>query len=96
MSKFLLSLLICFCAFGAYAQQTNWDLQRCVDYAMANNITVQQADVQARIAAIQTKQSRFQNIPTLGFNTNAGYQFGRSIDPTTNQYTNQKNIFSII
>ncbi len=70
--------------------QDNWDLRRCVDYAMANNITVQQADVQARIAALQTKLSKAQVFPTLGFNTQTGYQFGRSIDPTTNQYTNQQ------
>ncbi|HVX26460.1 MAG TPA: TolC family protein, partial [Parafilimonas sp.] len=92
MIKFLSFLLICLCCQTLNAQDT-WDLRRCVDYAMANNITVQQADVQARQAALQTKLAKSQTIPTLGFNTQAGYQFGRSIDPTTNQYTNNKVFF---
>ena len=73
--------------------QDIWDLRRCVDYAMANNITVLQADVQARQAALQTKFAKGQSIPTIGFNTQAGYQFGRNIDPTTNLFTNQKIFF---
>ncbi|MBV9962377.1 MAG: TolC family protein [Parafilimonas sp.] len=88
---FLLSLLLFF-SKTLFAQDT-WDLRRCVDYAMANNITVLQADVQARQAALQTKLARGQSIPTIGFNTQAGYQFGRNIDPTTNLFTNQKIFF---
>ena len=53
--------LFLFCFWMQYVNaQDNWDLRRCVDYAMANNITVQQADVQARLAALQTKLSRAQ------------------------------------
>ncbi len=92
MIKYFFPLVFCLFINKSYAQDT-WDLQRCVDYAMANNITVRQADVQARIAALQTKLARFQSIPTLNFNTQAGYQFGRNIDPTTNQFTNQKIFF---
>jgi len=72
--------------------QDKWDLRRCVDYAVKNNISVKQADVQARIAALQLKQSKLNRWPTATFNANAGGQFGRSIDPTTNLYTTN-NIF---
>ncbi len=92
MVKYFSLLLLCFCFNNIYAQNT-WDLKRSVDYAMANNITVQQADVQARLAALQTKLSRAALIPTINFNTQAGYQFGRNIDPTTNQFTNSKVFF---
>ena len=65
-----------------------WDLRKCVEYAMKNNISVKQADVQARIAALQLQQSKLFQYPTASFNTNIGPQFGRSIDPTTNIYSN--------
>ncbi len=65
-----------------------WDLRKCVDYAMKNNISVKQADVQARITALQYKQAKLYQYPTASFNTSIGPQFGRSIDPTTNVYTN--------
>ena len=89
--KYFLPLLLCF-IIGKIGAQDVWDLRRCVDYAMANNITVLQADVQARQAALQTKLAKWQSYPTLGFNTQAGFNFGRSIDPTTNLFTNN-NIF---
>ena len=92
MTKYLLLFILFFSIRNSEAQDS-WDLQRCVDYAMKNNVSVQQADVQSRIAALQTKFSRAQVIPTLNFNTQAGYQFGRNIDPTTNQFTNQKIFF---
>ncbi len=82
---------------GLLALKTNaqekWDLRKCVEYAKANNISVKQADIQKRFADIQYKQSKQGQWPTANFNWNPGYQFGRSIDPTTNSFTNQ-NIFA--
>ncbi len=94
MMKYLLSLLLFFSFEKIIAQEADrWDLRRCIDYAMANNVSVLQADVQARQATLQKKLAKGQIVPTLGFNTQAGFQFGRSIDPTTNLYTNQTTFF---
>lgn len=60
-----------------------WSLQECVDYALANNISVRQADLQARFSALSVKQRRAAQLPTLGFNMNAGKSYGLSNDPTT-------------
>lgn len=76
-----------------FAQNDKWDLQRCVDYAVQHNISVRQSDVQARVTALQTELARGAIIPTLGFNTSAGYQFGRTVNPTTNQFVNQQIFF---
>ncbi len=87
---YLGTLLPCF----LFAQQGDkWDLQRCVDYAVQNNISVKQSDVQARIAALQTKLSKAAVIPNVNFNTSAGGQFGRNIDPTSNQFVNSNLFF---
>jgi outer membrane protein len=90
--QYFLPALLCL-SFSKINAQDTWDLRRCVDYALAHNITVLQADVQARQAALQTKLAKAQTVPTLGFNTQMGFQFGRSIDPTTNLYTNQATFF---
>src|SRR3954470_6314755 len=76
-----------------YAQE-KWDLRRCVDYAMKNNISVKEADVQARIADLQLHQAKLNKWPTASFTANAGGQFGRSISPTTNLYTNTNLFFN--
>src|SRR6476659_10596786 len=70
--------------------QEKWDLRMCVDYALKNNISVRQADVQARIVALTYEQSKLSQYPSISFQNRGGYQFGRSIDPSTNLYTNQE------
>ncbi len=93
MMKQLLILTGLFVPFLLSAQNDKWDLRRAVDYAVQNNISVKQSDVQARLAALQTKLAQGATIPNLNFNTQAGYQFGRTIDPTSNQFVNNNLFF---
>ena len=93
MIKQLLILTGLFLPFFLSAQTDKWDLQRAVDYAVQNNISVKQSDVQARIADLQTRLAKGATIPSLNFNTQAGYNFGRNVDPTSNQFINQKTFF---
>jgi outer membrane protein len=73
--------------------QEKWDLQRCVDYAWANNISVRQADVQARIAALTYNQNRLSQYPNVSFSTNTGTNFGRAVDPTSNLFVSSTLLF---
>ncbi len=93
MRKCFLAFIIVAMPFTLLAQDNKWDLQRCVNYAIQNNISVKEADVQARVAGLATKLANAQIIPTLNFNTQGGFNFGRSIDPTTNQYTTSSVFF---
>ena len=68
--------------------QDSWNLKRAVEYALANNISVKQADIQARIADLNLKQSKLMQVPTANISGSAGVNAGRSIDPTTNLFTN--------
>ena len=63
--------------------QQKWNLQSIVDYAMANNINVKLQDVQARIAAVNLKQSRLSQYPNANFSTNTSINSGNNQDPTT-------------
>ena len=71
-----------------------WDLRKCVEYAMQNNISVRQADVQARLTDLTHQQSKLSQYPSANLQNSSGYQFGRSIDPSTNQFTNAKILFA--
>lgn len=93
MLKRVIGLLLAAVPVSIFAQE-KWDLRRLVDYAMTNNISVKQADVQARIAALQLEQSKLNRWPTASFSGNVGEQFGRSIDPTTNQFTTTNFFFN--
>jgi outer membrane protein len=74
------------------AQDTTWSLRRCVEYAIANNISIKQSDVQAKIAAIQYKQNRLSQIPDANFSTNGAFNSGNNQDPTTYQLITQSYI----
>lgn len=89
----LLSALSLFISGLATGQQ-KWDLRRCVEYAVANNISVKQADIVARTAQLTLKQSKLAQYPSANFSNNTGISSGRSIDPTSNQFTNQQLVFS--
>jgi len=89
MKKFYLSAVLFLIVCAGWSQET-WDLQKCVSYALEHNISVRQADVQARLSALQLKQSKAMRIPTLSFNSQAGENFGRFINPTTNTFSTNK------
>jgi outer membrane protein len=88
----LMPFLICCLSLGVFAQD-KWDLRRCVEYALANNLTVQQTNVQAEVADVNGKQTRWSQYPSADFSTNTGLQWGRSIDPTTNQFTSNQLLY---
>lgn len=64
-----------------FAQKT-WSLQECVTYALENNISLKQTDIQVRMAAVNYKQMRESKFPTLNAGYNYGYSAGRNQDPT--------------
>ncbi len=74
--------------------QEKWGLRQAVEYALANNISVKQADVQARVAALNLYQSRMFQLPSVSVSGNTGVYSGRTIDPTTNQFTTQQIVSS--
>lgn len=75
-------LLLLFFSFAAAAQE-KWDLQRCVDYAIQNNISVKQADVQSRVSRITAEQSALTRLPSVNGSLSGGYQRGLNENPTT-------------
>ncbi|MFT3825745.1 MAG: TolC family protein [Chitinophagaceae bacterium] len=82
--------VIVICLASVANGQEKWDLRRCVEYAWENNISIKQSDIQARIAAVTLKQNKWAQYPTANFSNSTGLQFGRSIDPTTNQFTSNQ------
>ncbi len=82
MKKISILLFFIFFYAGLLAQE-KWDLRKIVDYAMANNITVKQADVQAGISQLVYKQSKLGLYPSATFSGNSSYNSGRNQDPTS-------------
>ena len=88
LTLFLPALLL----FMNVSAQDKWDLRRCVEYAMANNISIKQADIDSRTSRLTYEQSKWTQYGTANAATALGLNFGRSIDQTTNIYANVQGI----
>lgn len=90
-------ILLIVCSFSPVwslqAQQDKWDLQRCVEYGLKYNINVRQAEIQAQTSEINFNQSTLSRIPSLSYGVTHGFSFGRTLDRTTNIYTDRSAMF---
>jgi outer membrane protein len=93
--KYIFSFLLISFSLSLSAQEpTQWDLKTCVEYAIQHNISVQQADVQARLAKLQAELAKSNQLPTINGSGGMGLRLGRSIDPTTNGFTNTQFLYN--
>lgn len=63
---------------GAQAQQT-WSLQKCIDYALENNIQIKQQALNSDYYNNQHKQAKFNRLPNLNANFQNNMNYGRTI-----------------
>ena len=93
--KYILSLFFAASSLSLVAQEpAQWDLQSCVAYAIQHNISVQQADVQTRVAKLQAEAAKSSMLPTINGSSGTGLRIGRSIDPTTNGFSNTQFLYN--
>jgi outer membrane protein len=78
-----------------FAQDNQWSLEDCIQYAMENNITIKQADLNTRYNKNVLDQSRTSQLPNLNASSNYSYSFGRALDQTTYEFTDNQRINSI-
>jgi outer membrane protein len=83
MRYIIYSVIICCCFAGTASAQKKWNLRDCVEYAMANNLSVKQVDLQTRFAEIQARQSRYSIFPNASLSLGPSFNNGRNQDPTS-------------
>lgn len=78
-------------AFPSLAQDlpVRWSLQECVEHALTNNISVQQARLRSQSALNNLSTARWDYAPNLSAGANYFWNFGLNIDPVTNLISQQ-------
>lgn len=89
MTRLIITFILLLGFNFIYSQQ-EWTLERTVQYAFDNNLTVQQAEITSRNAELNMRLNKFSRLPNISGTGSAGYQFGRTIDPTTNEFNNTR------
>jgi len=86
--KTFISFLFVLSSVFLFAQDKSnpWTLQQCIEYAVKNNIRIQQNRLNERLAEATLLQSKAQMLPDLNGNASNSYNNGRKVDPFTNQF----------
>lgn len=75
---------------SAQTQASNeWSLARCIDYAITNNITVKQSQLDEQSSEINLRQSLATRIPTISGSASQSLSHGTSTDPITYEFVSQ-------
>lgn len=83
-------LMLClFVSFGIKAQTKKWTLQECVAYALENNISIQQSELDLKSVDVERLDAIGAFLPSISANSNYGANTGANINPATNQFENQ-------
>lgn len=93
--RILLIILLSFFISEASYSQEGWSLQKCVDYALENNIQIKQSKLNTEHNENLLNQSKSNLFPNLNASIGHGVSFGQSLDPTTYEFTKDQTINSI-
>ncbi len=67
-----------------------YSLKQCIDIALQNNLTVKLNEFQTESNEARLQQARAANLPSISAYANQGINQGKSINPYTNTFINQK------
>jgi outer membrane protein len=76
------------------AAQEVWTLEACVAHALENNIQIKQQKLGVDMARENLLQRQAGRFPNLNANASHGYNFGRTIDPFTNEFATERVQFN--
>jgi outer membrane protein len=87
---FILILIFGFLAGNALVAQNTWNLNRCISFAIEHNIGLKKMEIQEQMASEDLNQAKRNLLPGLSASSRAGINFGRSVDPNTNDIVNNE------
>jgi len=81
--KKLIFIVFAFLSITTQAQDKKWTLQECVNYALDNNISVKQSELDLQNADLNKKDAFGNFLPTLNASTTHSWNIGLNQDPVT-------------
>tara|TARA_R110002051_G_scaffold137916_2_gene210568 strand:- start:70579 stop:71910 length:1332 start_codon:yes stop_codon:yes gene_type:complete len=96
MKQFIIIASILISHFG-FAQdvETNssskiWSLEDCISYAIENNITIKDADINTSMSEVDYNASKSAKLPNLFGSASQNFSSGTTIDPITSDYVSDQ------
>ena len=80
--------------FSTQAQTKVWTLEECVRYALDNNITIKNSELDVKSADIDKKDAFGNYLPSINGSAAHSWNIGRNVNPVTNIATTQTTQYS--
>lgn len=80
----LIIIIIVLFAFIGQAQNKKWTLKECVQYALENNISVKQSELDIKLAEVEKLTAKGNFLPSLNAGSGISENTGLSFNPVTN------------
>lgn len=93
--RILLIILLSLSISSLSYSQEAWSLQKCVNYALENNIQIKQSKLNTEYNENLLNLSKSNLLPNLNASIGHGISFGQALDPTTYEFTEDQTINSI-
>ena len=93
ISKITLTIVL-FLGLLSQAQSKKWTLEECVDYAIKNNISIQQSELDAKSAAVEKSAAIGNFLPSFNINGSHSWNIGLNQNITTGLLENQTTQFT--
>jgi len=75
---------------------STWPLEKCIEYARDNNLQISESELNERLAKLIWQQNKASRTPTLNGDATLGESYGRSIDPTSNQFVTKGFLYNTL
>lgn len=75
--------------FTSIAQQKKWTIQECVEYALKNNISIKQSELDIKMANIDKSSAIGNFLPNVNTSLSHSWSIGANTNPVTNVRENQ-------
>lgn len=89
MRRIILITLLAISVQGIKAQQV-WSLEKCINYALENNLQLKQQQLLVQASRADLKQSRYDMLPSITGNASHVYNYGQTIDRYTNEFATSR------
>ncbi len=85
MRFYFLSILFLFAFSFASSAQTNakWSLEKCIEYALTNNLSIRQTALSSQLSQNDNLQSKLNLLPNIDASASYNFNFGNSLNPVT-------------
>lgn len=92
--SFLSLIVMLVCNITIQAQSKKWTLEECVTYAIQNNISIKQSELDSKMALIDKKSAVGRFLPSLNASASHSWNIGLNQDITTGLLQNKTTQFT--